>query len=86
MFLHPQVWQELRRVPVTCQCCNGKFQEVPALLVLLRPRRHSEECDINQTLQFQRAVPLAFLANMHDGWWGCHRCHGKADSVPLPPL
>lgn len=78
--------EELRRIHVTGERRDGKLQEVPTLLLLLRPRGGSEERDFNQTVQLQRAVPLPLLAHLHDDRRGRHRRHGKADSVPFPAL
>lgn len=86
MLVHPQVRQELRGIHVAGERGDGKLQEVPTLLLLLRPRGRAEERDPNQTVQLQRAVPLAVLAHLHDDRWGRHRRHGKADSIPVPAL
>lgn len=86
VFIHTQMWQELWGIHVTGEHCDGKLQKVPTLLLLLRPWRRAEECDINQTVQLQCAVPLPLLAHMHDDWWGRHCRDGKADSIPFPPL
>lgn len=86
VFIHTQVRQELRGIHVAGERCDGKLQKVPTLLLLLRPRRCSEERDTNQTVQLQRAVPLPLLAHLHDDRRGRHRRDGKADSIPFPPL
>lgn len=86
VLLHPQVWEELRGVHVSGERGDGKLQEVPTLLLLLRPRGRAEERDPHQTVQLQRALPLPGLAHLHDDRGGGHRGHGKADSVPFPAL
>lgn len=86
VLVHPQVREELRGVHVAGERGDGELQEVPTLLLFLRPRGGPEERDPDQTVQLQRAVPLPVLAHLHDDRRGGHRGHGEADSVPLPAL
>lgn len=86
VFVHTQVRQELRGIHVNGERCDGKLPKVSTLLLLLWSWGHSEERDIDQTVQLQRAVPLTLLAHMHDDRRRCHRCDGKADSIPFSPL
>lgn len=86
VLLYTQVWKKFWRIHVPGQCCHGKLQEVPTLLLLLWPGRKPEECHPNQTLQFQRAVPFTLLANLHDGWGRGNCCHGETHTVSFPAL